>query len=102
MAFNGTEGGAIPPEDAGAMTAEYRQRNPNQTIAHFFGRDILQEMLDQPDCMGIRMYYGINENGERELVLVGADQNENDLLDLVADLSCPCPKACASSNLLNS
>lgn len=102
MAFNGTEGGAISLADASALTAEYRRLNPNQVIANFYGKEILQQILDQPDCMGIRIYYGLDADGNRELVLVGADQSENDILDLIVDLSCPCPKACSSPNPLNS
>lgn len=101
MAFNGTEGGQISMEVAANLTANYRLHNPNQIIARFFGREILEQILAQENCMGIRMYYGIAENGDKELVLVGADQDENDLLNLVADISMPCPKACSSANPLN-
>jgi len=72
MAFDGTEGGAIPLADASAMTKEYRLRNPNQTLAHFFGK------------------------------VVGADSDENDILDIVADLTFPCPNTCSNPNPLNS
>lgn len=102
MTFNGTEGAAISLSVASAMTARYRQNNPNQIKAHFFGKEILAEILSQHNCVGIRMYYGINENGDRELVLVGVDQGQNDILDLVVDLSAPCPKACSTANPLNS
>lgn len=102
MAFNGTEGGEISLNDGAEMTAEYRKQNPDTTIAHFFGREILEKLLAQDNCMGIRMYYGINTEGEKQLVLVGADKDENDLLDLVADLSFICPTNCGDRNPLNS
>ena len=102
MAFNGTEGGQISLTDAAKMTEEYRKNNPNRKKARFFGKDILQELLNQENCMGIRIYYGESEDGERELVLVGAGADENDLLDLVVDYSAPCPGFCSSSNKLNS
>jgi hypothetical protein len=102
MAFDGTEGGKITLSTAAAMTAEFRRNNPNTTLAHFFGKNILNEILNQDGCMGIRMYYGLDDNGNRELVIVGVDNNENDLTDLVADLSHPCPNACSSPNSLNS
>ncbi len=102
MAFNGTEGGAITLHAGSELTKEYRKLNPTATKGHFFGRDILLQILAQEDCMGIRMYYGIGESGQKELVLVGADSNEDDLTDLVADLSLPCPGMCGSANALNS
>lgn len=102
MAFNGTEGGAIPLQDAADMTSAYRRANPGETKGHFFGKEILLELLNQDGCKGIRMYYGIGESGEKELVLVGADAQENDMTDLVADLSLPCPGLCGVANVLNS
>lgn len=101
MTFNGKEGGEITLDLGAAMTAEFRRQNPNTTIAHFFGREILEKLLTQEDCMGVRMYYGIDEHGEKQLVLVGADSNGNDILDLVADISVPCPNACSDRNPLN-
>lgn len=102
MNFNGTEGGEISLEQGAEMTARYRAENPNQTIAHFFGKDILEKLLARDESMGIRMYYGIDEDGAKQLVLVGVDANGNDLTDLVADISFPCPNACSDRNPLNS
>jgi hypothetical protein len=102
MAFDGTEGGEITLTSAGAMAAKYRRDNPGQTLAHFFGKDIINKILDQEGCMGIRLYHGIDEDGKKELVMVGADSDENDITDLVADLSHPCPDTCSNVNDLNS
>ncbi len=102
MSFNGTEGGSISLTAGAALTGEYRKKNPGATKGHFFGKDILQDILDQEGCMGIRMYYGLDEDGNKELVLVGADADENDLTALVADLSMPCPGVCGNANVLNS
>ena len=102
MAFDGTEGGQISLETAATLTANYRSENPNSTIAHFFGRDILNQLLEQSECVGVRVYYGMSDDGQQELVLVGVDSDENDILDLIADLSMPCPKTCSTPNPLNS
>lgn len=102
MAFNGTEGGEITLEQGAAMTAAYRDQNPGATKGHFFGKDILDQILSQQGCVGIRMYYGIDSTGAKQLVIVGADVNENDMTDLVADLSFPCPNMCSKRNPLNS
>ncbi len=102
MSFDGTEGGSITLQTGAALTAEYRRQNPGATKGHFFGKDILQDLLDQQGAMGIRMYYGLDGDGNKELVLVAADANEDDLTDLVADLSMPCPNICGTANALNS
>lgn len=101
MAFNGSEGSKISVREGGDMTANYRTANPGERKGHFFGRDLLMEILEQEGCMGIRMYYGIDDDGEKQLVICGADASEDDMLDIVGDVSCPCPP-CGSANALNS
>lgn len=101
MAFDGSEGGEISLSEGAAMTQNYRQANPRSRKAHFFGKDILNEILAQNGCKGIRCYYGINSSGEKELILVGADGSENDLTNLVVDLSSPCPNLCDQDSPLN-
>lgn len=102
MAFNGKEGGVISLSEGSTMTAEYRHQNPDKLKGHFFGKDILNKILEQEGCMGIRIYYGIDSEGVQQLVLAGADNEENDILEIVGDISFPCPDACSSNNPLNS
>ncbi len=104
MAFDGTEGEAITLAKAGGYTKDYRDEYPGALLAHFFGKDIINDILDQNDCMGIRIYHGI-KNGKAELILVGATADEEDMIatgDIIADVALPCPNRCASSNTLNS
>lgn len=101
MAFDGTEGGFIDLEAAAAMTAEHRRVYPNAHKCQFFGRDKVLELLEQSGCMGIRVYHGLNKEGERELIFVGADADGEDMLDMVLDLSPKCPNNCPSTNALN-
>lgn len=103
MGFDGTEGSAISLSTAAALTKEHRAQNPSARLGHFFGKDIIEEILRQEGCVGIRIYYGIDsDTGKRELVIVGANDEEDDMLDLIADVSAPCPARCSSSNDLNS
>ncbi|MER2998436.1 hypothetical protein [Pontibacter populi] len=104
--FNGTEGSAIELEQAAAWTANYRKEaiaDPNGMVtkAHFYGREILQKLLDQEGCMGIRMYYARDEKGQKQLVLVGADAEGNDMEDIVVDNSKICPPDCDEGGNLN-
>ena len=101
MAFDGTEGGEITLQTAVDMCAEYRRLNSGATKAHFFGKDILNDILDQEGCVGIRMYYGIDSDDQKQLVLVGVDSDEKDMTALVADLSKLCPTYCDTSSPLN-
>lgn len=102
MSFNGTEGEAISLETGATYTKNYRDENPDGVQSAFFGRDLLEALLAQPGSMGIRIYYGLNEDGIQELVLVSADADENDDLNLIVDKSHKCPPRCPKKNALNS
>ncbi|WP_299824001.1 hypothetical protein [uncultured Pontibacter sp.] len=99
--FDGTEGAPIDRALAAEWTANYRRAEAegaeNTVIkAHFYGREILQRLLDQEGCMGIRIYYARDEKGQKQLVLVGADAAGNDVEDLVVDSSKICPPDCST------
>jgi len=85
-------------DEAAAWTQNYRNANPEGIKAHFFGRKILEDILKQGNCVGIRMYYALDASGVQQLVIVGADANENDLhTGIVAERSKPCPTSCDNS-----
>lgn len=104
MSFDGTEGGVITLAAAADLTANYRATiSSGDRIAHYFGKDIIRDILDQEGCMGIRIYYGLDTSGKKELVLVGVNADENDMVSgVVADYAFPCPTRCSSANDLNS
>jgi hypothetical protein len=79
MAFTGKEAEEFPLDTAAEWTANYRNANPGAVKAHFIGRDLINKMLEQDGCMGLRIYYALDENGNKQLIIVGADQEENDL-----------------------
>lgn len=104
MTFDATAGGQITLAQGAALTANYRRAHPTWIKARYFGKDCINALLNQGGgtvCKGIRMYYAKNDTGEMELVLVGVDASGNDLVDLVMDLSTPCPKNCSTANALN-
>lgn len=103
MAFNGTEGTFIDLNEASDMTAAWRNGNNGSIKAVFYGKDKLNDILAQEGCVGIRMYFAENEDGEKTLVLVGAESNENDMDEgKVLEFGIPCPDRCGASNDLNS
>ncbi|HMG16081.1 MAG TPA: hypothetical protein VK590_11575 [Saprospiraceae bacterium] len=67
-----------------------------------FGKDKIQDILDQSGCVGIRIYNGIDENGNKNVIVIATDSNGDDMTSgLVLDLSAPCPNMCAPNNALN-
>ena len=103
MAFDGREGGQIELETAAAWTKNYRKKYPNDTKGHFLGKDIINDILDQTGCMGIRIYYALDGDDKKELILAGAVANEDDLdSGVLAEFAVPCPPVCGRHNTLNS
>lgn len=105
--FKGDEGGPLPLETATQWIRNYRDGNPDQLQAHFFGNEIIKQLLAEEGCVGIRIYYALDENGQRQLLLVGTDSKGEDLLpapggrtdeggNIIADYSLPCPSYCGS------
>ena len=104
MAFNGSEGAAIDSATAAKWTKTYRDANPAAIQSRFFGKEILQAILNQPGCVGIRFYYG-NDGTVPQLLAVGANSAENDQLGesfVVADESVKGPPCSGQANMLNS
>ncbi|MGC4021192.1 MAG: hypothetical protein QM734_04250 [Cyclobacteriaceae bacterium] len=78
--FDGTEGGAIPMSTATSWTQNYVNQNPQAVQSHFFGANSMRKILSTSGCMGIRIYYSLDDSGNKQMVLVGADINGNDIL----------------------
>ncbi|HEY9195404.1 MAG TPA: hypothetical protein VIM77_04040 [Mucilaginibacter sp.] len=55
--ITGEEGAVIDLDLAASWTKNHRQRNPNDIVSQFFGQKILNSILQQEDCLGIRIYY---------------------------------------------
>jgi len=104
MAFNGTEAKQVTLTEASGWTENFRATiTPGDTLGHFFGKDIINDILNQPGCMGIRIYYGLDEEGSKNLVLAGVMANEDDLVNgVLAERSVNCPPQCGTLNALNS
>jgi len=102
--FTGGENHNISLDEASTMTKLYRQSLPVASRkGGFFGRDAIESVLAQADCVGIRYYHGINSKGEPVIILVGTDANEDDLVNgLLLEFAIPCPNQCGASNSLNS
>lgn len=59
--ITGDEGAAIDLELAAQWTRNHRHRNPKDTVSQFFGEKILNHILQQEGCLGIRIYYANDE-----------------------------------------
>jgi hypothetical protein len=49
--------------------------------AQFVGKNIIQDIISQPGCIGINIYKALNESGAKTYVLVGLDKENNPILN---------------------
>ncbi|SNC67281.1 hypothetical protein SAMN06265337_1897 [Hymenobacter gelipurpurascens] len=109
---------------ASQWTRNFRNQNPGAPKGHCIKKSQLDAILGQPGCEGIRVYYGLDDAGNRKLVMVGIDADENDIISTTttaalrtassdvesADTASvsvatdfpPCPPCCSIENPLNS
>lgn len=106
-----TVGKAISKETANRWIKNYHEKNSEQDgiRARFFGLNIIDEILSQHECVGIRIYYACNDEGEKQLLLVGAREDGSNIwpddteqttvqaAGLIVDASSPCPPYCPSN-----
>ncbi len=104
--FSGAEGDSIVLDASKQWLAHYNSDNPNGIQAHFFGHEIINQILSQNGCVGIRCYYALNDAGIQQLLLVGVTSSGQNILPqslnggrttgdgTIADMSLPCPTYC--------
>lgn len=92
--------------DAKAHTKRHRdglgkgQRAEADHSGAFHADQVLQ-LLAQPGCAMLRIYHGRNEKGARSMVLVGVDENNNDLTQgIILEQCWPCPPFCPTDSAL--
>ncbi|HEY8930194.1 MAG TPA: hypothetical protein VIM55_13425 [Mucilaginibacter sp.] len=62
----------------------HTDRHPHEPHSHFFGKEILQKILNQDGCVGIRFYHAHSEpkgsdKGDRHIIIVGARADGSDM-----------------------
>lgn len=130
--FTGDEAAPLDLRTAARWTATDRERNAQlarQPQAYFFGRKIIDRILAQPGCVGLRVHSATDpDTGQRHLLITGVDERQNDQLPpldaaprplrpaalgasaaeqpadpdfVIAEMAIPCPNQCGDSNPLN-
>ena len=73
-------GEEISHETAADFVKAYEQAHPTEVRGYVVGRNIIDQILAQPGCVGMRFYYGLNEEGQKTLVYVGVDAEGKDIV----------------------
>jgi hypothetical protein len=106
--LTGWETDSITFENARSHINNFSSSHPKGIVAHFFGMEILGQLLSQNNCIGIRCYYALDEKGVQQLLLIGVTgtganilrthnpmARESDGAGIIADVSSPCPALCS-------
>ncbi|HRI35086.1 MAG: hypothetical protein IPK88_18140 [Saprospiraceae bacterium] len=68
--------------------------------AYAFGNNKMLGIINQNGCEGIRLYNGY-ENNKRVIIVVGIDENGDDMTGgYILELSRPCPPNCGSNTVI--
>ena len=98
--FTGNEGDSnFDLQKAKGMVQNYTSGiGANDVRAYFYGKNKINDLLNQPGCVGIRVYFAKDDNGTMAMMLVGADANGDDMINgRILDLGNPCPDECPST-----
>ena len=62
------------------LVKNFRAANPDATPGYYIGRNIIDQLLNQPGCVGINFRKCVTENNEEHLVYTGVDADGKDIL----------------------
>ena len=119
----------IPLDQARQMTALYRAQKEGILSSVFRGHDLLSicetfdaqallSVLNTPGCASLRIYFGMNDDFKVHAILVGVNENDEDMLPQtlsnslrassngtttgIIENGIVCPPTCPPSSPLNS
>ena len=64
------------------LVKAFRDANPDATSGYYIGRNILEQILAQPGCVGINFRKCLTETSQEHLVYTGVNEDGKDLLNL--------------------
>lgn len=108
----------ITLEQAIEMTSRYRSEQAHILNGHFagqpilshaetFNREAIDHVLAQAECVGIRVYWGMDAEKRVRAILVGVNECNVDLLPdgsnahVIVEDGSLCPPVCAADSPLN-
>ncbi|NJM78975.1 MAG: hypothetical protein HC854_03880 [Flavobacterium sp.] len=96
MTINPNSGAEISLTEAKSLVNAFRTKFPKEIKASFVGVNNLNLILQQPNCIGVRIYNGYDAIlGRFAQVLVGVDATGKDLTNgVIIDRLDPCPSVC--------
>ncbi|MCB0283770.1 MAG: hypothetical protein H6627_08545 [Calditrichae bacterium] len=99
--MTGKKNHQISLEEAQQLIKNFRKQN-NGIIGGLFDKESILQLLQQPDCVSVRYYFGQNEDGDNVVIMIGVDVKGNDILNgLILEKAFPCPPYCGEKNIMS-
>jgi hypothetical protein len=96
--FTGHENFNTTLDSASQFTHRYQA---GLALGEYFGRDALMSVLNQPGCVGLRIYQGRRAEGNSAIVVVGVTADGHDLtMGQMLETGIPCPPICDTNWVL--
>ncbi len=93
MEFNHKAGSRITKDKYLELIQNYRKDNPKGTKSNYFGREVFEELLRDPEVAGITIVHAQEEDGAMTPVLRPTSK-DNRMGPVFFDDSLPCPPFC--------
>lgn len=94
--FNKKVGKKIPKEEATRHIDNWKKKSNIKTHSSFFGSDVINEILATSGCVGIRIHYGLDQEGNLTPILtpevdqgVAEKASETGMNTYNASVNCP-------------
>ena len=103
MKLDPNTGSIISQEQAKTLIDAFAKKFPGQIVSSFIGENNVKQILEQDNCIGLRIYNGYDDAEKKiSLVMVGVDAKEQDMLDgnIIYDRMAICPPFCAKNGLV--
>ncbi|MFL5744925.1 MAG: hypothetical protein ACJ751_09690, partial [Niastella sp.] len=101
-------GALISLEKAKEMIESWQNQEPEAVKSILYGRNIFEQLMQVPGCVGIRVFNGLNDDGQQAFVFVPVGERNQNILNYsvykengmvvveapIADGGLPCPTYC--------
>ena len=102
-----TRGTIISKTDADALVSAFKAspKHWNGVTGGFYGKELIQNLINQPGCDGLRYYHGLGPDPhdgakvKQTIVVIAEDKNGNLLTGSILELGPLCPPYCPGDSL---
>lgn len=104
--FSKKDAGPIDKAKAKQWMKKYEDKHKDGIKSYFFGSDIIRKIIDNPEAVGMRVYFAYGDEDKLQMVLIGAREDGSNIWPTdvtgkdaptdgtVADGGLPCPPYC--------